>query len=66
MTPEEIEAMMRKAHPVEEVVIRDFVASYNSNCDDCGRGIDPGDKAGYIDGSDEASCWGCCMEVKNA
>lgn len=66
MTPEEIEAMLRGAHPQDEVVIRDFVASYESSCAECGIDIEPGDKAGYIDGDDEACCWGCCLVAKSA
>lgn len=36
-----------------------FIASYESTCPDCGDTIVPGEQAGYIEGSDEASCWRC-------
>jgi hypothetical protein len=65
VTPEEIEAMMRKAQAQDEVVIRDFEATYESTCTTCWEEIFPGDKAGYIDGDTEASCWDCCMKAKN-
>jgi hypothetical protein len=63
VTPEEIEALMRKAQPEEKVVIRDFVASYQSTCD-CGAEIIEGDKAGYIEDDTEASCWDCCEQAQ--
>lgn len=43
----------------EEEGAATFIASYESVCPDCGGLIVPGEKAGYIDGSDEASCWRC-------
>lgn len=64
MTPEEIEALMRGAQPEEEVVVRDFIASYESTCATCWEEILPGDKAGYIDGDTESSCWDCCEKSK--
>jgi hypothetical protein len=64
VTPEEIEALMRAAHPQEEVVVRDFIATYESTCHTCWEEIAPGDKAGYIDGDNEASCWECCKQAK--
>lgn len=64
MTPEEIEALMRKAHPQEEVVVRDFIAAYDSLCATCPDQIWEGDKAGYIEDDTEASCWECCEQAK--
>lgn len=64
MTPEQIEALMRKAHPVDEVVIRDFIAEYKSECHTCWEDILPGDQAGYIGDDNEASCWECCQQAK--
>ncbi len=63
MTPEEIEALMRRAQKAEPVVIRDFEADYESECG-CGEMILPGDRAGYIDGDDVASCWDCCGDAR--
>lgn len=63
MTPEQIEALMRAAQASKEMVVRDFIASYESTCD-CGEGILPGDKAGYIEDDTEASCWDCCQRAR--
>lgn len=65
MTPEEIERMLRGANPVDEVVIRDFVASYESECVSCGEEICEGDEAGYIGDDNQASCWDCCQQAKS-
>lgn len=64
MTPEEIEALMRKAQPPEEVVVRDFIALYDSPCATCPDQIWEGDRAGYIGDDDEASCGECCQQAK--
>lgn len=66
MTPEEIEALLRGVQePEEGVVVRDFIASYESVCTTCLADILPGDKAGYIDGDTEASCWDCCEQAND-
>lgn len=63
MSPEEIEAMMRRAQAKEPVPVRTFEADYESECP-CGEMILPGDKAGYIDGDNEASCWDCVTDAR--
>ena len=63
MTPEEIEALMRKES--EDVVVRYFEASYESECP-CGEPIFPGDKAGYIGNDDQASCWDCVEDARKS
>jgi hypothetical protein len=62
VSPEEIEAMMRKAQQATPVVIRSFTADYESTCS-CGEVILPGDEAGYIDGDTVASCSDCCDDA---
>jgi hypothetical protein len=64
VSPEEIEALMRKAQ-ADEVVIRNFIASYDSTCTTCWDEISAGDEAGYIDDDTEASCWDCCQQAKS-
>lgn len=67
MTPEELTAMMRGAQKkAEEEVVRDFTASYESECPDCGETILPGDEAGYIGDTDQASCSDCIRSAKSA
>lgn len=40
-------------------VVRTFIAAYESRCP-CGTLIMEGDRAGYIEDDDEASCQDCC------
>ena len=58
--------MLRKGQAEEKVVVRDFTASYDSECSTCWGEILTGDKAGYIDGDTQASCWDCCEKSQQA
>lgn len=60
---EEIAALLRREGE-PGVVIKDFCAQYESGCSGCGATIYPGDRAGYVDGDDQASCWDCCSEAR--
>lgn len=64
MSPEEIEALMRGAQSGDEVVVRDFEAEYESECEGCGETIWPGERAGYINDDIRASCWDCCERAQ--
>lgn len=44
--------------------VRRFTAAYESDCEMCGIGIEPGDQAGYIADDDRASCGECCDEAE--
>lgn len=46
-----------------ETIVRWFRASYESECATCWEIILPDDRAGYIDGDDQASCQGCCEQA---
>lgn len=46
-----------------ETIVRWFTATYRSECLICGETISPDDRAGYIDGDDEASCQECCDQA---
>jgi hypothetical protein len=66
VTPEEIEALLRRAQAREEggVVIRSFIAAYDSPYANCPEEIQEGDRAGYIGDETEASCWDCCEKAR--
>lgn len=42
------------------ISVRWFVASYDSNCSECGTLLREGELGGYIGDDDEASCENCC------
>ena len=46
------------------VVIRTFVAAYESDCIGCGDLIMEGDEAGYVGTDDTASCADCIKEAR--
>ncbi len=50
----------------EETIVRWFTAGYESECPECWGTILPGDRAGYIDGDDQASCKDCCDQALSA
>jgi hypothetical protein len=52
-------ALLENTGDEEEEGAATFIASYESTCPDCGDQIFSGETAGYLDGSDEASCWRC-------
>ena len=66
MSPEEIEAMMRRAQAADEVVVRDFIAAYDSPCVTCLGDVLEGERAGYIGDDTQASCWDCCQKAKGS
>lgn len=46
-----------------ETIVRWFTAGYRSECAVCFDVILPDDRAGYIDGDEEASCQDCCNQA---
>lgn len=63
MTDEELDLLLSGARDGTYTVIRWFDAAYDSECNTCGGEICTGERAGYVDDDDRASCESCCEKA---